>query len=111
MRQLREFAQQHEEFAKANVSLVAISSDDAEQARHVWERAALKRFPVLTDPGAKVIREYGVVQVYGGRRPDGAIRTTLLLDEQGIVRWSEIAGTANQTPKPETLLEELGKLN
>lgn len=110
MRQLREFAQQQEEFEKANARIVAVSSDDAEQARQVWERAALKRFSVLSDPQAKVIREYGLVQVYSDGRAAGAIRTTLLLDGKGVIRWSEIAATANQTPKPETLLEELRRL-
>ncbi len=107
MRQLREFAQQKAEFDKLNVRLVAISADDAEHARLAWKKGAGERFPVLSDRGARVIREYGLLDTESSKGDEIAIRTTLLIDENGIERWRLVSDKVRDVPKPEEVLQRL----
>jgi peroxiredoxin len=107
MRQLREFAQRKSEFDKLNVRLIAISADDAEHVRMVWEKSVDRKFPVLSDAGAKVIREYGLLDTESAKGAEIAIRTTLLVDENGIERWRLVSDKVRDVPKPEDVLERL----
>jgi peroxiredoxin len=106
MRQLREFAQQADEFKKLGARLVAVTSDGQEHTRLVWERNAQKRFSILSDSAVKVIREYGLLHERG-QDPSIAIRTTFVLDAEGRVRWFEVSETVAAFPKPEKVLEVL----
>jgi peroxiredoxin len=107
MRQLREFAQHASEFEQANARLVAISVDDQEHAHLVWEKKADRRFVVLSDPGAKVIRKYGLLHPHGKGDEDIAIRTTYILDENGRERWRKVSATIPEIPKAAEVLAEL----
>ncbi|MFT5356279.1 MAG: peroxiredoxin, partial [Polyangiales bacterium] len=87
-----------------NIDFVALSKDDPEAAAKQVLRDGL-RFPLLSDPELKVIRQYGVEHhkaiefskvaftVFGmplalvPSVKTMAIPTTLLIDEEGIVRW------------------------
>lgn len=109
MRQLREFAQQADEFEKLNARLVAITSDPQEHTRRTWEQHAQKRFTILSDPEARIIRQYGLLHARTGE-PDIAIRATLVLDEESIERWRKVSATVGEIPKPEEVLEQLRKL-
>lgn len=91
------------------VELVGISRDDVEQARLMHEQDALGRALLLADPELEVVRQFGLehhktvvttsplVRVFGLPlgMPKGteamAIPTTLLIDEQGIIRWIDQA--------------------
>ena len=57
-----------------------ISADDAAGTRKAWDKGGRRQFTILSDPGAKVARLYGLVHAQGGNDPDIAIRTTLLVD-------------------------------
>ena len=105
--QLREFAQQKAEFDKLNTNIVAISVDDMEHARSVWEKAIQKQFPVLSDSGAQVIRRYGLLHANGKDSSDIAIRTTLLIDEKGMERWRRVSETIPDIPKAPEILERI----
>lgn len=107
MRQLREFAQHQAEFDKLNVRLVALSADGAEHVRKVWEKSADRKFPVLSDAGAKVIRQYGLLDTESSKGDELAIRTTLLIDENGIERWRLVSDKVRDVPKPEDVLQRL----
>ncbi len=107
MRQLREFAQQKAEFDKLNVRLVALSTEGPEHTRKVWEKSAGRKFPVLSDSGAKVIREYGLLDTESSQGNELAIRTTLLVDENGIERWRLISDKVRDVPSPEDVLQRL----
>jgi hypothetical protein len=61
MTELREFARQSGEFEKLGVRLVPISVDDQQHAHDVWEKVANKKFTILSDPGAVVIKKYGLL--------------------------------------------------
>jgi len=110
MNQLREFAQHSDEFAKANARLVAISVDDQEHAHMVWNKPGDHKFVVLSDPGAKVIRQYGLLHPHGKDEEDIAIRTTYVLDENGRERWRKVSATVMDIPKSAEVLSVLGSL-
>ena len=105
--QLREFARQKAEFDKLDTHLVAISVDDIEHAHSVWDKAAEKQFPILSDPGAQVIRKYGLLHANGKGDTDIAIRTTILIDEQGVERWRRVSETVPDIPKAAEVLERI----
>ena len=89
------------------VKVLALSKDPPETARTQRERTNLS-FPVLCDPDLSIIKRFGLLHegavefktfFLPGDFPFGwptgfkqmAIPTTLLLDEQGIVRWIDQA--------------------
>lgn len=72
--------------------------DDREHAHDVWEKVADKKFAVLSDAGAKVIRRYGLLHSKGHRDSDIAIRATILLDEQGWEQWRRVSETVGDIP-------------
>lgn len=107
MSQLREFAQHKQDFDQLNTRIVCISVDDQEHAYKVWEDAGHREFTVLSDPGATVIRRYGLLHAAGHKGEDIAIRTTILLDEQGIERWRRVSETVPDVPSVEEVLAHI----
>ncbi len=107
MRQLREFAQQKAEFDKLDVRLLAISAEGPEHTRMVWKKSAGEKFPVLSDAGAKVIREYGLLDAESSPGNEIAIRTTLLVDEKGIERWRQVSDKVRDVPSPADVLQRI----
>jgi peroxiredoxin len=98
MRQLREFAQHKPDFDQLNTRVVGISVDSLEDANKVWDKVTDKQFTILSDPGAVVIKQYGLLHAGGKGDEDIAIRTTLLIDEQGRERWRRVSGTVTDIP-------------
>jgi peroxiredoxin len=111
MKQLREFAQHKAEFDQLNARIVAVSADDQEHAHLVWEKKVDKEFSILSDPGAAVIRQYGLLHAKGRGDEDIAIRTTLLIDEQGNERWRRVSESVPDIPKAAEVLGKLRALN
>ena len=92
------------ELAGYNVEVIALSKDDVETAAAHKQRDGIS-MPLLADPPLKVIRQYGVehhkaIEVSTGKVnlfgvhlamvpsvKTMAIPTSLLIDEEGIVRW------------------------
>jgi len=65
MTELREFARHSKELDEMHVHLLPISVDDQQHADEVWEKVAEKKFPIPSDPGAAVIRKYGLLHKRG----------------------------------------------
>ncbi len=107
MRQLREFAEQKKEFDRLNIRILALSVEEQEHARTVWEKVVKKQFLILSDPERKVIRSYGLVHAAGRDGEDIAIRTTILVDEAGVERWRLVSKTKQETPRAADVLERL----
>jgi peroxiredoxin len=105
--QLREFAQHSQEFDALNTRIVAISADDVQHARQVWEQKVDRKFPVLSDPQAKVISQFGILHSKGHGDEDIAIRTSVLVDENGNELWRRVSTSATDTPKPDELLQRI----
>ncbi len=53
------YARNHETFTEQGLGFVAVSVDDVERNRAMVEKLILP-FPLLADPGAAVIQEWGV---------------------------------------------------
>ena len=90
-------------FSRYDVRVIALSKDDEATARAHRERDDIT-FDLLSDPDLAIIRRFGLLHEGAvvfktwflvGRFPLGyptgfkqmAIPTTLILDEEGIVRW------------------------
>ncbi|MBI1740656.1 MAG: redoxin domain-containing protein [Candidatus Koribacter versatilis] len=110
MRQLREFAQHADEFDHLKARLVAVSVDDQEHAHLVWDKMAGRKFIILSDPGANVIRQYGLLHAQGRGDTDIAIRTTFVIDENGRERWRRVSTTIPDIPKAEEVLRRLREM-
>ena len=110
MRQLREFAQHADEFGQEKARLVAISVDDQEHAHLVWDKQAGHRFVILSDPDARVIRQYGLLHPHGKGDDDIALRTTFVIDEQGRQRWRKTSATVLEIPKAADVVQQLREM-
>jgi peroxiredoxin len=105
---LREFAQHTKEFDAIHTQLVAISVDDREHAFQVWETVVNRQFPVLSDPGAPVIRSYGLIHSHAGiDGGDIALDTTLLVDVDGRERWRHVSKTLPDLLTAEEILTRI----
>jgi peroxiredoxin len=108
MGQLREFARHAKEFESLNTRLVAISIDDREHALLVWEKTVNRQFTVLSDPGARVIRTYGLVHPAAGMDGgDIALDTSVLVDADGHERWRRVSVTLPDLPTAEEILTRI----
>jgi peroxiredoxin len=107
MRQLREFAQHSAEFDQLQARLVAISVDDRQHAQMVWDQKTDRKFTILSDPGANVIRQYGILHAHGMGDADIALRTTFVLDANGRERWRRVSATIPEIPKSAEVLAVL----
>ena len=109
MAQLREFAQRSSEFDKLGVSVVALSVDDQEHAHKVWEEVAQHKFTILSDPGAKVIKQYGLLHSAGHGGEDIAIRATYLIDPKGQEAWRRVSESVPDIPTADEVLQRIRK--
>jgi len=98
MTELREFARHSDELEKLHVQLVPISVDDRQHTHDVWEKVAEKKFTILSDPGATVIRKYGLLHEAGHGGADIALRTTILIGPDGLERWRRVSQTVPDIP-------------
>ena len=109
MTELREFARHSDELEKLGVRLIPISVDDQQHAREVWEKAAEKKFTILSDPGAQVIRQYGLLHQSGHSDSDIALRTTLLIGPDGRENWRRVSRSVPDIPNWEETLGMIKK--
>ena len=107
MSQLREFAQHKSDFDQRNIKIVALSVDDVPHAREAWDKAANHQFPVLSDPGAKAIREYGLLHPDGHGGQDIALRTTIYIDASGNEVWRRVSTSVMDVPKVKEVLDRI----
>lgn len=98
MTELREFARHSDDLAKLDVRLVPISVDDQRSAHNAWEKVAAKKFSILSDPGAAVIKKYGLLHEHGSDEGDIALRTTILIGPDGRERWRRVSRSVPDIP-------------
>ena len=111
MRQLREFAQHKAEFDQLHLRVVGLSVDGQEDAHKVWDKITNQQFTILSDPGAKVIRTYGLLHENGRPGENIAIRTTLFVDAEGRERWRRVSESIPDIPKAEDVLNRIRETN
>jgi peroxiredoxin len=110
MQQLREFAEHKTEFDQAGARIVAVSVDDREHARLVFDKQIGGKFPILSDLTLSAIRAYGLVHTQGHAGGDIAIRATLVIDKDGVERWRRVSESVPDIPKSAEVLEQLRAL-
>ena len=74
----------------AGIQVVGISPDPVDKLQQFREKEGLN-FPLLSDPGAVVMKKWGA---YGeknnyGKRTEGVIRSSVVLDESGTVQLAQ----------------------
>ena len=61
-------------------------------------------FPILADPELGTITTYGLRHVAGHDGNDIALSASVLIDGEGIVRWTSVTSNVVVRPTPETVL-------
>ena len=87
--------------------VLAISVDERTNALKVWREVLSQHFTVLSDPGAVVIRQYGLLHPHGGGGQDIALDTALFIDNKGIERWRQVSQTLPDLPTANEILARI----
>jgi mycoredoxin-dependent peroxiredoxin len=104
---LRSFEQKLSQFAARETQVVAISVDSHEQSRQLCESQGYT-FPLLYDPRAETIRAYGVLHAHGGEEGQDIARPAeFLVDQTGMIRWVNLAGSLLARLRPDTVLQAI----
>ena len=104
MSELRGLGVVSDEMQKAGGRLIGLAVDPPEKSRGVIERNNLN-YSILSDPGAAVIRQFGVLHERGGERgQDIAIPAMFLIDREGNIVWRRVAQRIQDRPDPQTLI-------
>jgi len=83
----KEFEARSAELAELSAVVVGVSKDSIESHLKFCKKYGLG-FPLLSDPDGKVIEKYGAwgeKNMYG-KKSMGIVRTTVVIDEKGVVR-------------------------
>jgi len=96
-------------FQKRGIAVLGVSLDDQKSHQAFTAKYNLP-FPLLADTDAKVSTAYGVYQEkeFMGKKSMGIVRTTFIIDEQGIVR--HIFRKVNTDIHSQEVLEAIDKL-
>ena len=104
--QLEAFAPKTEEYKKAGIELIAISTDDPEQLTksHEQYREGDFPFPLVSNEKLDVFKDYRVFDDFESQPLHG----TFLIDGNGLVRWQDIS--YEPFNEPEFVLKEAQRL-
>ena len=94
-------AEQHEEFARAGVEVIAVLNDSPEGARTYFPQHTIP-FPCLLDPEHEVYDRYQVESkaLSLGQRPG-----LFVIDREGMVRYAHIGWQQWEIPRNAEVLE------
>ncbi len=100
----------YEDFRSAGADVVAVSSSSVEDHRRLASRIGA-RFPILSDPGGKAMRDYGVLHpdALPGFKLPVARPAEFVIDREGTIRARFLTSNWRIRERPERLLEELRK--
>jgi len=81
------FRDAHKKLAQLDVTVLGVSKDSAASHCKFIEKQGLN-FDLLTDPDGAMLEKYGAwgEKTLYGKKSLGILRTTVLIDEQGVVR-------------------------
>jgi peroxiredoxin len=106
MKELGQLQAHHEDFAKRNTQVVAVSLDNLEDARKTQDR-----FPGLVIVSDKDESLAHAAELIAPQRSheggDTLAPTTVILDRGGVVRWVSRKSTVVERPPPEEVLKAL----
>jgi len=103
------FSERYPQFLERGVEILGISKDSVESHKRFEQKYGLA-FPLLADSDRKVIEAYDVWQAKNnyGKITMGVVRTTYLIDENGVIIRAE--GKVKAADNPEEMLTEVSKL-
>lgn len=107
MAQLADVAKNKVEFDRLGVRILAVSLDTPEYLKKVHAEVVKGQFPVLGDPEGRVGRTYGLLDPISSKKGDIAIRTSILIDENGIEKWRRVSESAADNQTAAQLLERI----
>ena len=102
------FSERKEAFQDKNTVVIGISKDSVASHKRFEEKYGLS-FTLLSDPELEAIKAYDVWQekkLYG-KVSMGVVRTTYLIDEEGVIR--KVFDKVKAAQNPQQMLEELEK--
>ncbi len=93
------FKEYIEAFQNLNTVVIGISKDSVKSHKNFKEKYELP-FLLLSDESTKVLQAYGVYQEKSmyGRKYMGVVRTTYIIDEQGIIVSAKEKVNSSQNP-------------
>ena len=98
-----------EEFRRRGVRVVGMVVDPVETNAQLSRDAALE-FPILSDPDLRTIDAYGLRHKGGHEGEDIALSASVLIDADGIVRWTHVTPNFRVRPLPADILAAVDAL-
>ena len=90
--------------------MVGISVDSPAESQKLCQSQGYT-FPLLSDPDAYTIRQYGVVHPKGGEAgKDIARPAEFLVDSTGTIRWVNLTDDIRVRARPESVLMAIDRL-
>jgi peroxiredoxin len=102
--ELAELTARADEFRRAGVDTVAISTDQIERSKMLAGFLRTK-IPLLSDNSESLVAPLGLVQHHRNGEPDNAIPAFFVVDRNGEVRWIFTSPYYRELPWPDTLLD------
>ena len=107
---MRGFEQHLNEFHQRGVEVVGISVDLPAESQKLCQSRGYT-FPLLSDPNARTIRQYGVLHPKGGEAgKDIARPAEFVVDATGTIRWVNLTGDVRVRARPESVLTAIARL-
>jgi peroxiredoxin len=102
--QLGELAGRFKDFETSRVTVVAVGKVTPDEAKSL----ALP-FPVLSDVDLVAVKKYGLLHEKGYLFQDVGRPTTILVGQDGVIRWISAADTIRPRPSVDEIFEQLRK--
>lgn len=97
------------ELERRGAHVVALVVDPSDVNAELTAQTGIT-FPILSDPDLVVTDAYGLRHREGHDGQDIALSASVLIDGDGIVRWTHVAPNVRLRPLPETILAEIDSL-
>ena len=100
------FSERYPQFTEKGAVVLGVSKDSVASHKKFEEKYGLA-FTLLADPERKVIEVYDVWKEKNmyGKKTMGVVRTTYLIDEEGVIE--KVFGKVKAAENPRQMLEEL----
>ena len=100
------FSERYPQFTEKGAVILGVSKDSIASHKKFEEKYGLA-FTLLADPERKVIEAYDVWKEKNmyGKKTMGVVRTTYLIDEEGVIE--KVFGKVKAAENPRQMLEEL----
>jgi peroxiredoxin len=102
--ELDQLTQRYLDFDRAGLAIVAISADPIERSSYLAKYLHTP-IPLLSDQSETILKPLGLVQTHRDGEPDSAIPAFVIVDHDGIVRWTFTSPYYRELPTPDALLE------